>query len=79
MFTFLLQGECSQQQRILRSTRSGQNIGDLGLAIGQRAGFVHGNDVGFSGSLQRSGGFKQNAVAGTLSIAHHDRNGSRKT
>ena len=71
MLTFLLQGECSQQQRILGGTpERGKNIGDLGLAgLGQCAGFVHGNDVGFSGSLQRSGGFEQNAVAGTLAVA----------
>ena len=78
MLALLLQREGGLQQRVLGNAVGGQKVGDLRLAVGQRAGFVHGDDIRFSGGLQRGGGFKENAVAGAFPIAYHDRHGSRQ-
>ena len=57
VFTLLLQGSGKAHQYLLRHTVCGQDIRHARLAAGDGAGFIQGNDLGFTGLLQRNRGF----------------------
>ena len=72
MFALLLQGGGQGQEFFPGDTRGGEDVGDLGLALGDGAGLVQGHDLGAAGGLQRGGGLEEDAVFGAHSVAHHD-------
>ena len=76
MFTLLLQGSGKAHQYLLRHTVCGQDIRHARLAAGDGASFIQGNDLGFTGLLQRNRGFEKNAVFSAHTIANH--NGNRR-
>ena len=50
-------------------------IGHLGLAAGEGAGFVEHDGAQLAGGFQRLGAAKDQAVLGPLAGGHHDRGG----
>ena len=79
VLTLLLQGQGQAEELLLTDAGGGQNICYLGLAAGDGAGLVQGNNVHFPGLLQGGGGFEQDAVLGAHAVAHHDSHRSRQT
>ena len=67
-----LQRGCQCEQFGLGHARSGQQVGDSGLAAGDGAGLVQCHDAGTPGLLQRRSGLEQDAVFRTQAVAHHD-------
>src|SRR3546814_5730643 len=49
------------------------DVGDFGIAIGQRAGLVHDDDVVVGGSLERHGVLEQHTAVRAEYGADHDR------
>ena len=79
VLALLLQGQGQAEELLLTDAGGGQNICYLGLAAGDGAGLVQGNNVHFPGLLQGGGGFEQDAVLGAHAVAHHDSHRSRQT
>ncbi len=74
-----LQRTCQGQQCLLCEAGGREKLCYSGLAAGDGAGFIQGNNLHLSGLFQRDGGFEQDAVFGTHPIAHHNRHRGRQT
>ena len=67
-----LQRGSQREQLGFGHVRSGQKVGDSGLAAGDSAGLVQRYDAGTASFFQRRSGLEQDAVLRTKAVAHHN-------
>ena len=72
MLAAALQRGGQREQLGFGHVRSGQKVGDSGLAAGDSAGLVQRYDAGTASFFQRRSGLEQDAVLRTNAVAHHN-------
>ena len=79
MLALLLERDGEAEELLLCDAICRENVCDCGLAGGNGAGFVKGNDLDTAGFLEACRRFEENAVLCAKAASDHDGNRGRKT